>query len=365
MSAHDMQSRHDVAERGGYWGESWERCEITWRRGYVSSAFVAIRQGDEPEHIGSSPSFRLRRSSGVRLVETPEAQSSLARLESELEAKGWERIEDEYGAWYAAHFRRRVVRLRDRIRAYSVGTEPLLFARPDAAVGEPVASGLALVEPLPAEPVDFEAEVEPIKKKRPRSRRLEPVESDTTPLDPELYDAKRIEVERLPAARLGERLQAERLEATRIEAERLEAERLEAERLEAEHMEAVRLEAERLEAERFEAERVEAARLEAERLEAERVEAERLEAERLEAERMEAERLETERLEAERLETERLQSEPGAAASAPVDANGELEGSPVGFSLADRIGSYSAPFDSRTEIRGLFKPKRFSRTRNR
>ncbi len=299
-----MQSRHDVAEPEGYQDESWERCEIAWRRGYVSSAFVAIRQGDEPEDIGSSPPFRPRRANGVPLVETPDARSSLARLESELEAKGWERIDDATGRWYASHFRRRVVTLRDRIGAYSVGTDPLLFARPEVAPVEPAATGLALVEPASDEPILPEAE--PVRQKRPRGRRVEPVETDSIESEAERLAA--VEVERLAGARLAERLEAERLESARVEAERLEMERLEAERAEAARFEARRVEAARIEAERLEAERLEAERLEAERLEAERIEAERLEAERLEAERLEAERLEAERLEAERLEAERVEA---------------------------------------------------------
>ena len=314
MAAQESESRYDVPGRARVTGEQWSTCVVTLRRGYMSGAFVATTEGAEPEEIGRSPAFRLRRGSSSP-TETGETTGYLDAFGAELEASGWERIQDGSADAQSPRFRRRMTSLHHRISAYMPEADTEAFPWTHSGgdeEAEPVAEiwadHLDPVDEL-AEPPAGPAVYEPATVESPpvADAQIAPPATEIRKQPEQRLDAGRIEAERVEAERVeAERLEAERLETARLEEERLEAERLEARRLERERLEAERIEAERIEAERLEAQRVEAERLEAQRLEAERLEAERLEAERLETERLEAERIETERIEAERLEAERL-----------------------------------------------------------
>ena len=318
-----------------------EYCVVSLRRGYVSGVFVAVLEAQEPEEIGRSPQFRLRKGD-TTLMEAPEVSSCLDALEAELGTSGWERVADEGADRTERRFRRRVVPLQHRISAYLPAPDPEAFlwakVHQDEPEGPPAQTMVDLniaIDGVDLAPLTGTAVVEATRdsegtataRARAGAKRSKPKRAKDGRIEAERLEAERLEAERLEAACVeaeqleAERLKTERLEAeavrvaavrvaaVRLEAERLEAERLEAERLEARRLEAQRLEAERLEIERLEIERLEIERLEAERLEAERLEAERLEAERLEGVRLEGVRLEGVRLEAERLEAERLEAE--------------------------------------------------------
>jgi len=104
----------------------WATCVVTLRRGYVSGAFVATLEGNEPEEIGRSPQFRLRKGDTAR-PETTEVSSCLNALEAQLESSGWERIEDEGSDGKSPRFRRRVIPLHQRISAYVSEPDPEAF----------------------------------------------------------------------------------------------------------------------------------------------------------------------------------------------------------------------------------------------
>ncbi len=220
MAVDEKQNGEDLMEEG-----LWASCDITWRRSYLSCAFVAAARNGDDEQVMRSPAFRWRNGNGVP-AEAPDAVASLAALEEALLGEGWERIDEPRDHWCALRFRRPAIPLANRIAAYHA--EGALIAFVEMAPGdEPEEPGPWGVEPVP----DFEGLGSGGPKKPSRA---EPAE------------AERLEAERLEV----ERLEAERLEAEQLEIERAAAARLEAERREVERLEAARLEFERVESER-------------------------------------------------------------------------------------------------------------------
>ena len=150
--------------------EHWTTCVVTLHRGYMSGAFVAMTEGAEPEEIGRSPAFRLRRGSSSPM-EAGAVTASLDTFEAELEASGWERIKDGTADAHSPRFRRRVTPLQNRISAYMPETDSEAFpwtASGEDEQAEPVdeiwaddpdpayelaapAADLAVDEPVPAE----------------------------------------------------------------------------------------------------------------------------------------------------------------------------------------------------------------------
>ena len=196
----------------------------------MSGAFVAMTEGTEPEEIGRSSAFRLRRGSSSPL-ETGEVTAYLEAFVAELEASGWERIEDGTADGHSPRFRRAVTPLHHRISAYmpEADTEafPWAHSREDEHT-EPVAE---IWQTARSRPSRLPSSLRPL----PWTNRFPPKASTLWMLRPPRRKtkarpatAKRLDTERLEA----ERLEAERLQADRLEAERLEAERLKAERLE-------------------------------------------------------------------------------------------------------------------------------------
>jgi hypothetical protein len=365
--------------------ESWAWCEVRWRRGYISGAFVALRQGDAPEEIGRSPSFRWR-SGGPVPPELPEIASCLAALETDLATEGWERIDHERSDWCALQFRRRLIPLRYRIDHYAVAPDEQSIAWLSEAMETTAASaadGLASAaggsdEPRPAslgpDAVESSAGGESAKVVaiREAAKRLEAKRRNAKRREAQRLRAERREAEQRQAEaaqREAERREAKRRETELHEAKRREAERrqVEAERREAERREARRRETELSEAKRREAERrqAEAAQREAERREAEQRQAEgaQREAERREAKRREAEQrqAETAQREAKRHEAEQRRAEQ-LKAEQPVVERTEVERLEPeradGLPLHGRLSAYSAKSDSQTEIRALFQPKK-------
>jgi hypothetical protein len=414
MSANETRSRLDPTDRAS-WDDPWEVCEVAYRRGRLSAAFVAVRQGRENDAVARSPQFRSLRGSSAQPAASPEIVSCLTALETELASNGWERIEEAENGWYSLRFRRRAAPLRHRISAYSAGIEPLLFApgtqngHEDAAIDSHPTEVPAVARDLPSvhakailvESIEpFRAENGPVEPGETASLEAESGHAEASLLEPgqtgsssgeptrvehpdlprqkrarvKLTGRKQIKSKQRPAPLIeDEGVEAERLAAARIEAARVEAERVEAERrLEAERVEAARLEAERIEAERrIEAKRIEAQRIEALRLEAERVEAERvaarLEAARLEAARIEAARVEAARVEAARLEAARLEArelEELRLESQRLDDEGSSD-EPSNVPLLALIGAYSASCDPHVEIRASFARKELPRRASR
>jgi hypothetical protein len=108
------------------------QCSIALWRGYVAAQFYA-RARDRDEAFGFSQSFRTRRmpwEARVPIEEDPRALAALEALESELLARGWERMRRAPGAeWFELRFRRSAAepvsssRLRVRLNAVSSAPE--------------------------------------------------------------------------------------------------------------------------------------------------------------------------------------------------------------------------------------------------
>jgi hypothetical protein len=108
------------------------QCSIALWRGYVAAQFYA-RARDRDEAFGFSQSFRTWRmpwEARVPIEEDPRALAALEALESELLARGWERMRRAPGAeWFELRFRRSAAepvsssRLRVRLNAVSSAPE--------------------------------------------------------------------------------------------------------------------------------------------------------------------------------------------------------------------------------------------------
>jgi hypothetical protein len=107
------------------------QCSIALWRGYVAAQFYA-RARDRDEAFGFSESFRtwcMPWEARVPIEEGPRALAALEALESELLARGWERMRRAPGAkWYELRFRRPSVEpvssSRPRVRLNAVSSAP-------------------------------------------------------------------------------------------------------------------------------------------------------------------------------------------------------------------------------------------------
>lgn len=84
----------------------WQRCEITWWRGYVKSQFVAHAHNDAGAdvRIYTSPMFRWSRKRGPSQLKNRVAHAYHALL-VELQNDGWVEV-GRSAPWYAARFQR-------------------------------------------------------------------------------------------------------------------------------------------------------------------------------------------------------------------------------------------------------------------
>ncbi len=171
--------------------ESWEECEITWRRGYAHGRFIAARlDGPGPIEVSSSQSVRLP-GGHERPQEKPRVLQAVGALVAELERDGWERLGHRY-EWYAYRFRRRTVaaeptrELAATIAPYHV-REAAIERESEQVAGEPMGGEEpTTVEPKQLEPLLVEPERAP-----PSSFTRELIEP--APVGVESSDSNRLE----------------------------------------------------------------------------------------------------------------------------------------------------------------------------
>ncbi|MGH3034638.1 MAG: hypothetical protein ACRDON_08800 [Gaiellaceae bacterium] len=84
----------------------WERCQVEWWRGYVTSDFYALAVGPDGEPYVAGRSERFRWWGSEPPPQRGGAAEAHARLLEQLAEEGWEATQTR-GAWYGTRLRRR------------------------------------------------------------------------------------------------------------------------------------------------------------------------------------------------------------------------------------------------------------------